>query len=173
MPEVQYSIIEGPTVWPGPENLNADPRFVAAGDYRPGSGSPAIDRVPWMAEVPHDILGALRRCGGGADMGAYEEVEDCRPPETRFQRGDVNLDGATQISDPIVILGYLFGGDPKSLSCMKSADANDSGGVDLADAVWLLSYLFADGPAPPQPFPGCGTDPTPDGLGCAAFPLCP
>lgn len=88
-----------------------------------------------------------------------------------FIRGDVNQDGANDISDPIQALAYLFGG-AVSL-CLDAIDVNDDGSVDIADAVSELAYQFAGGAPPSAPFPGCGSDNTADGLDCAAFAACP
>jgi len=89
----------------------------------------------------------------------------------RFVRGDVNADGGVDVSDPVAVLRILFqGGNPTG--CLDAADTNDSGGVDIADAVYLLNFLFGGGPKPPAPFPGCGDDPTSDGLTCSVFAPC-
>lgn len=82
-----------------------------------------------------------------------------------FLRGDANNDSAVDISDPSFIYSYLFQGGPAP-SCMDAADANDDGRVDISDAVYLGEFLYQGGPPPPPPFPGCGTDPTSDNLGC-------
>ncbi len=51
---------------------------------------------------------------------------------------------------------------------------NDDGAVNIADPVYSLNYQFAEGPSPPEPFPGCGDDPTPDDLDCGASQMeCP
>ena len=87
-----------------------------------------------------------------------------------FFRGDANRDGTLNITDPILTLGFLFGGTPGSLGCMDAADANDDGTVNVADAVRTLNYLFARGEL--LPLPGtdtCGPDPTADELDCAEF----
>jgi hypothetical protein len=76
------------------------------------------------------------------------------------------------LSDPIAILQYLFGGDPP-LPCEKSADVDDTGVLDLTDAVYLLQFQFLGGPPPEEPFPSCGNDATPDDLGCESVPPCP
>lgn len=81
-----------------------------------------------------------------------------------FIRGDVNIDGEVQISDPISLLDHLFGGG--SIGCSDSSDANDDGSVNLADSIFVLSYLFSNGPTPPPPFDNPGGDPTSDGLDC-------
>lgn len=95
------------------------------------------------------------------------------PPPPRFRRGDPSADRATDLADAILILGFLFLGDPAALGCEKSADTDDSGRLDLADAVALLAHLFFRGPAPPPPFTACGVDPTGDALGCGGHPACP
>ena len=89
-----------------------------------------------------------------------------------FVRGDVNVNGDLDISDASVVFNWLFLGsaDP---ACVKSSDANDDSSVDITDGIYLLSFLFLGGPQPPAPFPGCGVDPSADGLSCDRFTLCP
>ena len=43
-----------------------------------------------------------------------------------FRRGNINDDAAVDISDPIVLLAYLFNGGEEP-GCMDSADTNDDG----------------------------------------------
>ena len=81
-----------------------------------------------------------------------------KPP---FRRGDANADGKTDITDAVVILGYLFQGGTNP-SCLDALDTNDSGRIDLTDAVYLLAFLFQGGANPPAPGPAtCGPDTTP------------
>lgn len=109
---------------------------------------------------------ALDECGVAAvDVcctAVYEQI---------FDRGDANVDGAFNISDPIYSLNYLFGGGP--MPCEKAADFNDTGDVNIADIVFGLQAIFGVGGQPPAPFGLCGVDPTGDGLTCGSFPLCP
>ena len=91
--------------------------------------------------------------------------------EQGFRRGDANLDGMLDISDPIHILSPLFLG-MGTIECVDAADADDDSAVNITDAVVLLMHLFLGGPAPRPPYPGCGADPTEDRLDCAAYPLC-
>ncbi len=83
-----------------------------------------------------------------------------------FIRGDANQDNVTDITDPIVILAYLFlGGTP--IQCADAADANDDGVVDVSDPVAVLAFMFlGDGPLPAPSGPTPGADPTVDNLGC-------
>lgn len=91
--------------------------------------------------------------------------------EAPFKRGDANVDGRIDISDTLRGLGILFLGDPEP-DCDDALDANDDGGFDISDPISILQFLFGGGPAPPSPFPECGLDPTPDPLGCTAYPFC-
>jgi hypothetical protein len=120
-----------------------------------------------MAAVP------LRAAHGGSLY--YDWLKDLSGLQStcvEFQRGDANADARIDISDAIAILGYLFLGQPRRLSCLQSADTEDSGKLDISDSVFLLSHLFTGGPRPPEPFLKCGFDPTQDELTCEEFEPC-
>lgn len=89
-----------------------------------------------------------------------------------FIRGDCNNDNAINIADAAFALSILFGGGGPA-PCDDACDINDDSGFNIGDAVYLLSALFAGGAPPPAPNPLCGTDPTSDPLGCAAYTHCP
>jgi hypothetical protein len=88
-----------------------------------------------------------------------------------FRRGDSNADGRIDIADSVYTLRYLFAGGPEC-TCRDAADANDDGTVDVADAIRTLGHLFGGAGSLPEPHAGCGEDPTPDDLDCAAFVPC-
>jgi hypothetical protein len=88
-----------------------------------------------------------------------------------FIRGDTDASGRLGITDAIRIFGYLFLGTPARLECLDAADADDNGAVQITDGIAILNLLFLGGPPLPPPR-SCGEDPTPDALGCEAFPLC-
>lgn len=67
-----------------------------------------------------------------------------------FIRGDVNMDGGLDISDPAALLDYVFLGGPAP-RCREAADSNRDARIDISDAVYVLNYLFAGGPPPPPP----------------------
>lgn len=120
-----------------------------------------IDTQPLLGiPVIYEVQGVI-----AGEQGAGSQCQIELPlPEQFFIRGDVNTDGQTNLSDPIITLQYLFiGGE---MPCASAADHDDSGSLDLGDGVSLLSYLFAGGSPPALPFPTAGTDPTPDDLGC-------
>ncbi|RTZ91622.1 MAG: hypothetical protein DSY92_03970, partial [Planctomycetota bacterium] len=104
---------------------------------------------------------------GGPDAAGIF-VDD---PIEQFVRGDANGDGSLDISDPVGMLTYLFGGGTSN--CLDSLDVNDDGSIDISDPVYMLGFLFSGGNPPTAPFPGCGPDPTTDGLDCIGLSGCP
>ena len=97
---------------------------------------------------------------GTQESSADSVALDC---SVRFLRGDQNGDGSLDISDPLSLLGFMFG--VGEVTCEDASDANDDGNLDVSDAVRMLQYLFG-GASMPAPINGCGVDPTADGLGC-------
>jgi ELWxxDGT repeat protein len=91
--------------------------------------------------------------------------------EGGFRRGDADSSGAINLTDPVVLLNYLFLGDEPP-PCRDAADVDDTGGLNITDAIYNLSFQFLGGSEPPPPFPSCGIDPTIDGLDCASYPPC-
>ncbi len=94
----------------------------------------------------------------------------CPPAAGRFIRGDIAADGSLDIADPVGLLRALFGGE--DLPCPRSGDLDGNEEIDISDAVALISYLFLAGPPPPPPYPGCGVEESPGGLGCPRHPAC-
>ncbi len=88
-----------------------------------------------------------------------------------FRRGDVDSNGALEITDAINNLSYQFLGT-YSPACFDACDFDDNGKIELTDPIGNLSHQFL-GMAPPAP-PGkdvCGPDPTDDDeLDCADPP---
>jgi hypothetical protein len=88
-----------------------------------------------------------------------------------FVRGDANADGATDISDAVAVLNFLFLG-VKKVPCEQAGDANDDGALDISDSVYTLSFLFLGGRRIQPPVGTCGVDPTRHSLPCGNFPGC-
>lgn len=87
------------------------------------------------------------------------------PDRPQFIRGDSNNDTRVDISDGIWIINWLYYGGAEP-GCRAAADSNDDGARDLSDAVYIFNFQLQPGadpgslfPAPPAPFPTCGTDP--------------
>lgn len=87
-----------------------------------------------------------------------------------FIRGDDDGDGEITISDPILNLCCQFA--DCECTCLDASDTDDDGEVTISDPIYSLAAQFAGGPPPPVPFPGCGDDPTEDGIGCDCHPPC-
>lgn len=104
------------------------------------------------------------------DLDDFVIVESTSVPE--FRRGDCNADDQENLADAIFALGAIFGIGAQPV-CVSACDANDDGGFDISDPVTILGVLFGGGAPLPPPNPGCGPDPTPDGLGCVVPPVCP
>lgn len=94
-----------------------------------------------------------------------------RPEAAEFIRGDVDANGALEITDSVRIFTFLFVGG-QEIACQDAADANDSGVLDITDGIYLLNFLFRGGGAPPAPFPDCGADESEDSLGCERHGPC-
>lgn len=91
--------------------------------------------------------------------------------ESNFLRGDALDDGQLDTSDVLLVLRFLFAGG-LAPECLKSADSNDDGRLNLSDAIATALHLFQGRPMP-APATECGSDPTPDGLGCDTYGACP
>jgi hypothetical protein len=117
-----------------------------------GLGQPVSNVVTWMGQT-------LRPCRETLPITLT------RSDSREFRRGDANLDGRLDISDPVTILRSQFHGDAP-IRCDDAADTNDDGNIDISDASFAFNYLFLGGSPPPEPFAEVGSDPTPDPLGC-------
>ena len=87
-----------------------------------------------------------------------------------FIRADSNANGVHDFTDNINTLEFLFLGTG-IMPCRDAADTNDDGSVDFTDALAGLEFLFLGvGIIPPPTV--CGSDPTPDAIGCDLFAAC-
>lgn len=100
-------------------------------------------------------------------------VKYAQAPESdipRFRRGDSDADGDGDLSDAVMVLGFLFQGGAAP-ACLDAADADDSGSVSITDPIFLLQHLFLGGPPPADPGLGsCGPDRTLDRLEACMYP---
>jgi Asp-tRNA(Asn)/Glu-tRNA(Gln) amidotransferase A subunit family amidase len=135
--------------------------------------------TPSTAEPDRGTLTVLSDARTGSRLLIALEGTGVPVKRTPFHRGDPNASGDIDVSDAITIVGFLFLGEPQTLSCLESADANNDGAIDVSDGIYLLSWLFTGGPEPPAPGPtgaDCGVDPDPAGspgdLGCESYPAC-
>lgn len=144
-------------------DLDFDGEFKADGSR----GYPRIDQLgPFL-----DTESSRLFFGGGSQTTQFDAVTVAAIEAPRLlRRGDVNVDGAVNIVDPVRILNYAFSGS--LLDCLDAADADDDGSITITDAIGLLGYLYLGTIAPPAPFHECGLDATNDELGCKQFQHC-
>ena len=90
------------------------------------------------------------------DTGGHSHGEPELDRSANLLPGDINKDGAVDLSDAVKLIGALFLGDVLDPCFMAGAFPNDGGlaimdwngdgGQDLSDAIALLAYLFTGGP---------------------------
>ncbi len=97
------------------------------------------------------------------------DASDPGRPGISFVRSDCTGDGASDISDAIKVLNFLFLGGARP-ECDAACDINADGSFDVSDAIFQLDHLFVTGAPIPAPFPQCGVEE--EGLDCQAYPLC-
>ena len=164
--------VTGETVTPPGTHQLLKICFNLAQDQLPGTCSP-LEFVKCLGIPEAPVKNIVTTSTGTSVSLSAKDGRVCIQEELSFIRGDVNADGNFDISDPIIIMGCLFLGDPCP-RCTDATDANDDGLVDLSDPIHLLNWRFIDGPAPGAPFPTCGRDPLVDTLDdCESFSLCP
>ncbi|MBN1421007.1 MAG: VCBS repeat-containing protein [Planctomycetes bacterium] len=134
----------------------------------PGGTTTEIRACDTLGRPPVETVMTIR--GDSVLLDGQEPATVALPCEVTFLRGNVNGQGNVDIGDAVKIIYFLFADEP--VSCERAADVNDDANLNIADPIALLNYLFASGPRPNDPFDACGTDPTPDALSCASFPLC-
>ena len=110
--------------------------------------------------------------GVGLTRASRHRSSSSSTVQTPFRRGDVDGDTKYNVIDAITIIQVAVGNLQPKIDCQKAHDANDDGQVTVADALPILAYVFQRGPALPDPFRTCGTDPTNDALTCVAYPSC-
>lgn len=101
-----YSCVQGPTVFEGEGNINANPVFAdPAGDYQLSCSSPCIDAGAALEETGRDLLGYPRLVGLAVDMGAYEYAPDPFTPPV----GTITINnGAATANVPEVTLSLAW-----------------------------------------------------------------
>lgn len=152
----------------GTRDLDGD-GLIVTWDFGDGTVSTGLGVMTHRYENP----GVYRPCitvsdGVSRDVDVDVKVEVLAEPS--FIRADANDDGGIGIADPLTMLFVMFAGMP--IQCEKAADSDSDNVLTLNDPVRTLRYLFLAGPAPAEPFPGCGPDPLLDELVCERQTSC-
>jgi parallel beta-helix repeat protein len=162
----RFSTVDlGDRTWSFPDFVVEEPGFHLQ------AGSTCIDAGLYPGSPVTDLDGHARPCGNGVDIGAYESG-DCNVRSVAFRRGDADASGSTDVTDAIVILGFLYLGDPGELPCRRSADTDENAEIEITDAISLLEWLFLGGPPPGVPVEACGFGARPEVLSCDSYPPC-
>lgn len=150
------------------------PSFLAAADLD-GKGGPELVAASRVA-ARIEILANVARLPRSSDDNGNRVPDECEKP--LFHRADSNGDGATDLTDGIHLLRYLFLGDAAP-DCLESADADNNGELEITDGILIFEFLFIGGRRPADPGPStvpCGSDPDRAGsagdLGCAQYNGC-
>jgi hypothetical protein len=138
-----------------------DPEDDEDGDGLSNDEEGARGTHPFLADTDGGGTGDGDEVALGLDP--LDPADDSGSGPRPFIRGDADGSGKLNITDPIRVLRYLFGGGDAPAS-FDAGDANDDGKLNIADAIFLLSHLFLGGRPPPPPFPAPGLDPTADDL---------
>jgi hypothetical protein len=125
-------------------------------------------RVPNIADDDRVLIASLRL---GTEWEDVVPLDDQPPGGTRFVRGDVDGNGAEEITDAVNNLSFQFTGS-FAPTCMDALDYDDNGAIELTDPIGSLTGQFLGGPPASPPTGTCGIDPTEDSLSCDSFPSC-
>jgi len=122
-------------------------------DIHEGPGQ--IDTVTglWTASIPQDQIGHpfTVRVAAWEEWCSSCNVAECVTTMHVYMLGDMNMDGASDISDLIFLADNMFGdGEPPQV--IELADVNGDGALDISDLIYLVDYMFGDGPPPVNPW---------------------
>ena len=140
----QYSKNNG-TSWKGLDEYPYD-FYVAAGSTVTASISTLPTNIPIMLRIKQTE-------GSSSEYCFIDDIEICyentwEPEEPEYELGDVNGDGAINISDVTALINYLLTKDPSTI-VMEAADLNGDQNVNISDATALINRLLT-GQATPQ-----------------------
>ena len=65
--------------------------------------------------------------------------------------GDVNASGEINISDIVMLIGYMFQSGPPPVPNVLAGDVNCDVKINVSDLVYLVSYMFQQGNPPCNP----------------------
>ena len=148
---------DGHLVWtttPYDDGSTSNPlRWGTMYNFRFDASTPPVDSTVGVDMfLPGDILG---------HTGEAKAPSSSQSPRPLFKRADADGNGTVELSDALVVAGFLFLGEATP-ACLDAADTDDSGEHDISDIIVPLNWLFSGGGAPPAPGPfECGLDTTP------------
>ncbi len=126
----------------GAADIHADPRFInrTGADFHLATDSPCIDAgdnaVAALAFTDYD--GIVRIIDGNGDGSAWVDMGAFEYRNSAYQfTGDVNHDGAVDLTDAVLILQILSGIAPAQ-PAFKDADISQDGKIGMAEIIFIL-----------------------------------
>jgi hypothetical protein len=162
----RHAVVEIPATPEGIGSLIITVNYQGAG---PGEGM--LDFTDNMGEPPVEVSAVFN--GFPVAPSVRDGATIVVGSQPSFIRGDFDGSGRFDIGDVAKEILYLLGrgGGP---GCMDAADMNDDGKITAIDPLVGLRVALRLWPwRLPNPYPGCGADPTHDMLGCAVYTACP
>jgi hypothetical protein len=86
--------------------------------------------------VPNGSKEAFEAADYWKEFKSIEEYEYYEP-------GDVNMDGAVEISDVVLMVNYILGNNA-SETVLKYGDMNESGDIDITDVVAIVNRILGE-----------------------------
>lgn len=129
--------------------LSTDParaRWVLATDLNDDQLADLAVATQRGSEKPDEVLVLINH----SRSAEIDRDHNGIPDVCQFLRGDVDGDLRATITDPIVLLGFLFLGG-ETPGCLEACDVDNDGRIQIADAISLLLHLFQGGPPPAAP----------------------
>jgi hypothetical protein len=116
-----------------------------------------IDLIADPFQSTSETNGGLFNAATLASDDSQEMPEGDRDRACQGTCGDINFDGAINITDAINLINAVFtGGDPPQ-PLTACGDANTDARVNISDACYIIVYIFAMGSPPGDCSPGAWT----------------
>lgn len=98
-------------------------------------------RLTGITESTQITFAATTASGNRFFLDEVMLVADAAAPEVLI--GDVNMDGAVDVSDISTLAEYIFGNTPAQF-CAEAADANEDGAIDVSDISTIAEIIFGN-----------------------------
>jgi hypothetical protein len=123
-------------------------------DDDPGFGSPKVDSVlsDFTASIDGLTQGLIYHwrvsVTDACSESEWSPVQSFRASCGVVVTGDVDVSGAIEAADIIIMVNYLFKGGPEPQPLAQAGDVNCDGITTSADIIDLVNHVFKSGAAP-------------------------
>ena len=114
--------------------------------------------VDYSTQIAHTNDGAYQFVGTGLEYTfTFDEANMTFRIDCDIERGDVNADGAVNISDVTILIGLLMSGNTDDLTA--AADCNMDGSINISDVTSLINFMMSGSwPVPEMVYTVAGTE---------------